>query len=516
MLRALLTTVLLALPNAAAATWLRGEVPGVVAYSHGSEADLRARLVQIQKFVALARMLTGLEPSPIAPPLPIYFVNHRELEALDLGAGGFAGFYQAGPGGTYAALATDIAEGQRDTLTVLFHEYAHHLMFQNTRAAYPAWYVEGFASYLGTAVFAPDYTEFGRSDPGRISGLAGPWLPVAKLFTSRVGTAGSIQTFYGESWLAVHYLSRDEARLKLLNAYLAALTAGTKPEPAFKAVFGFDFPELDRQLRNYMHGNRLTVTRMSPLPVSVAPVTVTILPPVYDSLAISARRLASSGWQVPKPTPILPEDDRQQAAAKRRYDVDRLAARKALLATIRRESAHFAGDAFADTLRAEAEVKLGDRADGTARLDAMLAKTPHNADALYLRGATELTTARGLNGSDRATAMKRARVWLTSANAARADDFRILAAHAATFDGTIPDREVPVLLRAAELAPQVAEVQASAALMLAARGDREGAKRHLGPIANNPHGGTLATAAAAMIAAIDKGETPVAPDELTD
>ena len=36
---------------------------------------------------------------------------------------------------------------------VLFHEYAHHFMLQYAPAAYPAWYVEGFAEVVSTASF---------------------------------------------------------------------------------------------------------------------------------------------------------------------------------------------------------------------------------------------------------------------------------------------------------------------------------------------------------------------------
>lgn len=48
----------------AAAGWLRAEGPGFIAYSRGSEADLRARMLELQRFDTLARSLTGIAPMP--------------------------------------------------------------------------------------------------------------------------------------------------------------------------------------------------------------------------------------------------------------------------------------------------------------------------------------------------------------------------------------------------------------------------------------------------------------------
>ena len=43
-----------------------------------------------------------------------------------------------------------------DPQQVLFHEYTHHFMFQHFSAAYPSWYVEGFAETAATIVMKPD------------------------------------------------------------------------------------------------------------------------------------------------------------------------------------------------------------------------------------------------------------------------------------------------------------------------------------------------------------------------
>ena len=50
-----------------------------------------------------------------------------------------------------------------DPKSVLFHEYAHHFMLHHFPAAYPAWYVEGFAEFFSVVAFPQDGSiEYGK------------------------------------------------------------------------------------------------------------------------------------------------------------------------------------------------------------------------------------------------------------------------------------------------------------------------------------------------------------------
>ncbi|TRW14530.1 hypothetical protein [Glacieibacterium frigidum] len=516
MLRFLLAAMLALMATPAAAGWLRADGPGFIAYSRGTEADLRARMLELQRFDTLARALTGLEPDPDVPPLTIYFLSRRDMERLNAGDL-TAGFYTARPGVTFAALATDL--NKRGTISTLFHEYTHHFMFQHTRAAYPSWYVEGFAEYLSTARFEPDFIEFGQADEGNVYQLtSGNWLSTKTLMTTpthRIG--GGVYAFYAQSWAMVHYLSRDPQRLAALKRYLALLTKGDKPEPAFAAAFGFTMDEFDLQVRRYVRGKRTSSTRLMTPPPAAAPVTITALPASADALLVPSVRLSTIGFAPLRKPRVYEEDDARTAAYRRVLHTREGIARTTLLKTVREAAGAASGDLGAQAVLAEAEVKLGDRAAGIKILDAGLAKAPKDAQLLYIRGITELEQAKALTGEDAAAARKRARQWLTRANAARPNDYRILAAHSATYGTDMPSAAVDVLLSAADLAPQVPAVQASAALALARRGDRDAAKARLAPIAAAPHGGEAAVAAAALIAAIDRGETLAEiPVDLTD
>lgn len=517
-LKLLLAMVLAGAASPAAAGWLRAEGPGFIAYSRGSEADLRARMLELQRFDTLARSLTGVAPDPDAPPLTIYFVPQRTLDWLGGVGDNAAGFYTARAGATFTALSSDLG-GRQFTLTVLFHEYTHHLMFANSLAVYPSWYVEGFAEYLATAHFEPQFIEFGQADEGNAYQLtSGAWVPTKMLMTTPAYRMGGLTpAFYAQSWAMTHYLSRDPQRLAALKRYLAALAKGDKPEPAFSAAFGFDMDAFDKQVRTYVRTKRFTSTRLMTPPPLAAPVTVTALPASADALLLPSARLATIDFAPLRPPAADPKDKVAVVAAKRIYHTRQLSERAALLKTVREAAAAVPDETAAQAILGEAEAKLGDRAAGIRALDAGLARTPKDAQLLYVRGIVELEQARAQIGDAATAARKRARHWLTRANAARPDDYRILAAYAASYGAALPDAALEVLLRAADLAPRVASVQTRAALALARRGDRDAARARLAPIAASPHGGAAATAATALIAAIERGETPTEiPDDLAN
>ncbi len=480
--------VTLAAPVRAAC--LRADSPAFVGYSRTTDRDLRIQLTKLQQFDALVRRLTGLDPQGISP-LAVYFVQGRDFPGLGVAGAEVVGFYASSPGTTGAFIATDRARsnfGGGVSLTI-FHEYTHYFMFHATRAAYPAWYVEGFAEYLSTAQFGPGWAEFGGFDKGRVFGLLlMKWLPMQQVMTARVGdfkTVEQVAQFYAQSWLTVHYLSREPARRQQLNRYLAALNRGEPAATAFGECFGVGFEAFGERLRAYLKGHDFSRSRISGVAAASDPVTaVTALPKSANDLLLPAVRLAMLSAPPAKPKP------------------ETTAARARLLQTIRRATPA-TGDAFADATRAEAEIKLGDRADGLARLGALLARDPGDAQALYLRGVAMLDDA----GDP--TARLAARKLLARANAARPDDYRILFAHARSFDSLdLPDREVEVLLRANALAPDVGEIAATAALVLARRGDKAQAVALLTPIANNPHGGSASVGAAQLVEAIGRGEKP--------
>ena len=316
-----------------------------------------------------------------------------------------------------------------------------------------------------------------------------PWLPGKTLFTARTDELKrdlDRSVFYAQAWRAVHYIVRDPVRNQAMRAYLTALNHGTAPEAAFRNAFGMDYEAMVKAMRSYITGRAATVSTLSGSSTgrqaSEDGINITTLDPAADDLLLPAAQLAF--LLVPAGAPTVRKAD------------------EAILGAVRTAAAKHPGDPFAVAVHAEAEIKLGDRAAVIALLDTGLAARPTDAQLNYLRGLT-------LIGPKASPADRRqGRIRLTRANTARPDDYRILAAYVRSFATLdLPESAVAVLMRATELAPQIAEIALQAALVQAKRGDRTLAQDLLRPIANDPHGSAGARAAAQVLAALAAGAT---------
>ena len=135
----------------ACAEWRRAETAHFILYGDVSERTLRTYATKIERFDALLRTYYPIQSDVQIPKLEIYLADGaRDMRRiLPDGSEGIAGFYSADAGRIYTV--TNISNPE--ALSTLFHEYAHHFMFHNFSAPYPAWYIEGFAEFVSTATF---------------------------------------------------------------------------------------------------------------------------------------------------------------------------------------------------------------------------------------------------------------------------------------------------------------------------------------------------------------------------
>lgn len=476
----LLATLCLALAGAspAAAVWLRAESPNFIVFSEGSEARLRQQVVLLEDYAAVLRRLNGLEDgrNP-APKLRVYLIRGRsELQRVTSAPRSAAGFYVATPTGIAAFVDASADDGEWvGENEILFHEYAHHFMMQNYSAAYPAWYVEGFAEYLSTARFTDRHIDLGRPPLGRGPALldrAG-WLPIDEVLFGQTRTSAEpVGRFYAQSWLLTHYLFENPERRRQFARYLSALDRRQEPRAAFQASFGTSPADLQRQLGRYVTGS-IIYRRMDRASVAQSPqVTVTRLPASADRLLLMQAAMLI-GRQ--------PSDSE--------------------LARIRSEAAR-RGDPFARRVLAEAETMYGDPAAAERLLAELLAASPQDVDLLYLRGMAHIVAARDLDAEERTSRFRRARVWFARAHRLDPNHFQTLYRYAQSFSDEpefVSENNTNVLLLAQQLAPQVAEIRMNAAAMLLMRGDYGRAEALLAPLASTAHQGELAEAARAML-----------------
>src|SRR3546814_10436206 len=104
--------------------------------------------------------LPDLDPGP-ANRITIYAVDDADaVRRLGRMGGGLMGFYVPRAGGSVAFVPRSIGDSYQNmsAQSVLLHEYAHHFLYQNHPAAYPAWFVEGSAEFYSTARRSEEHT----------------------------------------------------------------------------------------------------------------------------------------------------------------------------------------------------------------------------------------------------------------------------------------------------------------------------------------------------------------------
>ena len=456
----------------AQAKWLRAESEHFIGYSDGKDTDLRSDIVRLERFDALLRSRLGMADDHGQTRLTVFFVRSVEnVQKLLLGKDrNAAGFYNASVEGALAVaprVTDSVDEFDLSPKIVLFHEYAHHVMFQNFSAAYPAWYVEGFAEFMSTAEFDKDGSvKLGLPALHRGYGLIlGDKMSAARVLTAAISDIkrDDLDVFYGRSWLLVHYLAFAPARSGQLTKYLELVNNGTGSLDAAQQVFG-DLKTLDRDLARYLVSSKLSYLN---LPKAVAAAETVKLVPLTDGEG------ASMLYRVAMMRGTPQGQGEAQATA------------------MRKAAADYPGDPAVMTLLSEAEHDANhwqasiDAADAALKLDATISR------AMLWKGEGMIQLLRAQKDKDPAK-WKGARSWIIKANRASPEEATPLLHYYNSFfqQGVRPpDLAIQGLGKALDLVPQEEGLRINYAMALAQQKKFAEARKTLAILANSPHGG---------------------------
>lgn len=461
----------------AEAAWIRAETERFVIYGEGREQTVRDYAVRLTTYDAVLRLWNPqARDRPPGRKLEVYLVNSRaDLRRVrpDLREG-IIGFYSTSPEAMFVIGVMGNAGVAGDA--VMFHEYAHHFMLENFPAAYPGWFIEGWAEYFMTTEITPRGVLVGNYNAARVQWLSAAmdWLPMEEVLRKRPADFRREKSalYYAQSWLLMHYMHETSERRAQLNTATKSIAGGEDPVKAMEAATGMTTAQLTAKLRRY---RTLSMTRFS-IPLKSPPkVEVRAAPTSADDFLLDSLRLSTDTAHKPDPE---------------------------FLAKLRARAQRHPGDRLAELTLARAEFAMGDAAAGEAIVRRRLEVEPEDVDTLRVAALGQMRA--GLREPERLQERCRAaRQIVGKAYPLDKSDYRLLYAYAfcrGVEPGFPTENDVTALLEARELAPSVDEISILAGATLLRRGRRDQAVAVLTPVANNPHGGGATVAARALIA----------------
>ncbi len=466
--------------GAAHAAWYQAQTRHFTVYSEGNDEKLRGFAERLEKFDYLLRVVTRVTDPERGSPVKVYLLsNEGKVKALARNPN-IGGFYTTSDRTAFAVLSREAKVNQFyfGADESLFHEYTYHFMLHHFPAAYPAWYVEGFAEFFSVVKFPKNGSiEFGHVPMARAPGLVlGSPYPVANLF-ARDTDGLSLRDgdrYYGTAWLLTHYFQYKEERRTEIAAYLKDVADGAKDMKP-DSYFAGGLAGLEKDLKAYMR-HRLNASVLTPKEMKIDAITVAPVDPAQGALIEDELRLINH----PR-TEDLP----------------------GIVTAIRTTAAKYPTSAYALALLAEAEWAADQKEAALADADRAIAIDPKSSRAYAVRGEVLLEKA---HDSDAETDWKAALTSIVRANRADTEDpvpLALFYRYHAMRGGKMPDIGYDGLFKAYSLLPQSPEYRFSFAHATAIRGDYKTASILLDPIAYSPHGSDMRNAALRLKAEFD-------------
>ncbi len=465
MLKALWSSLCLLIPltiaPAAHAQWRVAESEHFIVYADQGERELRNTVGRLERLHSLMETQFGNNADAPYRKLPIYSVgSERELKTMFPTVGSnVGGYYSANGTNIYAAFRRGLGE------RILYHEYAHHFLYNTSGVRFPSWFNEGFAEFFGASdLDTPNKVKIGYAQPHRLATLNNQrWLPMVDLLSAanRQYTGQERAVFYAQSWLLTHYLITDAQRRAGLDRYLAAVRGGMSEAEALQTHLGMTPDELTAALRAYLRG-RMPYAEMS-VPDNEALIQIRDLPPSAKDML-----LYSVALQYNQPEETL----------------------ATMMSRVRTDAARYPDDRLAMVTLGRAELRWGDKAVAEQILKRALELYPTHTEALRLMADLHIERSEPLEGDAKVAEIREAQTYLRRALDADQTDYRIYMTLARLRSGSPSyptDNDIATLAMALTYAPQAVPVRMQLADALRRAGRADEAEQIISVVQSVPH-----------------------------
>jgi tetratricopeptide (TPR) repeat protein len=473
--------------SGASAAWHEAVSKHFHVYADESPDDLRAFATKLERFDAAVRQARGTPDvdAGASTQVSVYVLhNIRAIQELfgDPDSG-VAGFYEPRASGSVAFVPRYGETGTYElgSESIFFHEYTHHLMFEDTDRPLPTWLTEGFAEFFANPIFNSDGSvTIGAPPRYRAEGLydqAMGGLPLKKMLSGDFIylTGLEFESLYGRGWLLTHLLSFDLKRRGQLTRYLYEIAKGTPPIQAAQTAFG-DLKQLDQQLYAYFKTDKFTVATIPASKLHLPPIDVHPLSPAMAELMDVKIKFARES---------------------KRYSPSSLEGRA------RSVVSRYPDDARAATLLAQIDNAAKDYDQASKDADAALKLDPKSEPALLAKGEALMNLGKA---NPKGTDWDKVRDMLAEANRMDVEDAEPLILFYRSFvaQGIKPtDNAIDGLKYALVLAPQDSKLRLEAVGQFLKDGRLADAREALVPLAYSPHTGKAHDAVRKILEGVD-------------
>ncbi|WP_420471597.1 DUF1570 domain-containing protein [Brevundimonas sp. FT23042] len=487
------------------ADWLRAETAHFIVYGDVPERELRAYAERAERFDGLLRAYYPVQVDHEIPKLEIFLANGRRdmVKASPRVPQSVAGWYSPNSPRIYTVVDLSSMGGN----TVLFHEYAHHFMFQMRSGAYPSWFIEGFAEYYAMVDIRRDRIQFGLDNPGRMNSLTmgtNMWAPMEDVLTWRIRASGRYpgHLYYAQAWGMTHYFMSTPERTRMLGQYLSAVARGEPSVSAMQAATGRTPEQLQSDVRRYLSGS---VTYWTPqIDIPIPEVEITRLSPAESALAWLQLRIDASRV-------VESDDDEEELEGKSPAERTRILRereearedRQTLITTALATAARFPGDRTALLVTAKAQRLQRNPAAAVETLQPLLSDSSTDADALRVAAFALLDQTDAADPEAEIVLRRRASGYLARSMDADPLNFQTYLGLNDVRRGQVrypTDNDLSTLHVAISLAPQSFDSRMRLAEAFIARGMNAEAIQILQPVANSPHSSGFKRRARQLIA----------------
>jgi Flp pilus assembly protein TadD len=249
-----------ATPQSLARGWIEVRSEHFTLASRIGELETVELAEQLELFRSLVERITRIQR--IDSPVPTYIYLFDGPASFQPFRGGrrILGYFSGQMRANYVAL---MKSPDMDLASMMYHEYTHFLVRNGSALAYPKWFSEGFAEFMGAVGVVDGRIMVGDIPDDRVQQLFHTrWIPIEKVLNAEHyhrWSSDNQSMFYLESWALVHYLmfggEHEEFFSDRMTSYLTLLIGGASQDGAFEEAFGISPRELDRRLQKYLKGD---------------------------------------------------------------------------------------------------------------------------------------------------------------------------------------------------------------------------------------------------------------------